>query len=258
MSGNGNPVLWHIPVSHYSEKARWALAYKDVEHDRHVAPAGTHPAVALALTRGQCNTFPVLRLEGRNIGDSTAIIAALEELKPDPPLYPADPDERRRALELEEWFDEHLGPQLRLYAWHEFVMNQAHLESISLKMAPALRRFPTVAAQATRAFVSLRFKVSSREAAEQAKGDVLKALDRLESELGDSEYLAGDSFSVADLTAAALFYPLALPPEGPQQISDPPDRYEQFRAPLKERPGFRWIEEMYRRHRRPAAVATSS
>jgi hypothetical protein len=26
--------LWHIPISHYNEKARWALAYKGVEHER--------------------------------------------------------------------------------------------------------------------------------------------------------------------------------------------------------------------------------
>ena len=41
------------------------------------------------------------------------------------------------------------------------------------------------------------------------------ALDRLESELGVSEYLVGEEFTVADLTAASLFYPLVLPPEGP-------------------------------------------
>ena len=28
------PVLWHIGISHYSEKARWALDYKRVEHER--------------------------------------------------------------------------------------------------------------------------------------------------------------------------------------------------------------------------------
>jgi glutathione S-transferase len=258
VSGNGRPVLWHIPVSHFSEKVRWALAYKAIEHKRHVAPGGTHPAVARALTRGQCSTFPVLRIDGRNVGDSTAIIAALEELQPDPPLYPADPDERRRALELEEWFDEHLGPQVRLLGWHELVMDPERLESIALNMTPGLRRFPSVAAWATRSFVNMRFKVSSPEAAERAKADVLTALDRLEAELRDSDYLVGDRFSVADLTAAALFYPLALPPEAPRHIADPPERYERFRAPLKERRGFRWIEEMYRRHRRPAVTAMSS
>ena len=67
----------------------------------------------------QHKTFPVLQLDGRNIGDSTAIIAALETRWPDAPLYPEDPAERRRALELEDHFDEQLGPQIRLLGWHE-------------------------------------------------------------------------------------------------------------------------------------------
>ena len=34
------PVLWHLEVSHYNEKARWALDYKRVRHVRRaVTPA---------------------------------------------------------------------------------------------------------------------------------------------------------------------------------------------------------------------------
>ncbi len=36
----------------------------------------------------------------------------------DPPLYPTDPVERRRALALEDWFDENLGPAVRRYVFH--------------------------------------------------------------------------------------------------------------------------------------------
>jgi glutathione S-transferase len=46
----------------------------------------------------------------RPIGDSTRIIEVLERRYPDPALYPSDPDERRRALEIEEFWDEELGP----------------------------------------------------------------------------------------------------------------------------------------------------
>src|ERR671935_2957668 len=102
------PVLWHLEISHYNEKARWALDYKGVEHERRALPGGVHMPVALWLTRGRGRTFPVLQLDGETIGDSTAIIAALEERFPDPPLYPADPAERERALNLEESFDEEL------------------------------------------------------------------------------------------------------------------------------------------------------
>jgi glutathione S-transferase len=92
MSTGSSPTLWHIAVSHYSEKARWALDYKEVAHTRRaVAVPGLHIPASIWMTRGTSQTYPVLEMEGRRIGDSTEIIAALEERFPEPPLYPADP-----------------------------------------------------------------------------------------------------------------------------------------------------------------------
>jgi len=62
-----------------------------------------------------------MTLEGRSVGDSTRIIAALEERWPDSPLYPEDEDQRQRALELEEYFDEELGPHIRRAVYHELL-----------------------------------------------------------------------------------------------------------------------------------------
>ena len=39
-------------------------------------------------------------IDGKAVADSTRIIEKLEALRPDPPLYPADPADRERALEL--------------------------------------------------------------------------------------------------------------------------------------------------------------
>jgi glutathione S-transferase len=247
------PTLWHIPISHYSEKVRWALDFKGVEHDRRAPMVGYHIAVALALTRGRHYTFPILKLDGPPVGDSTAIIAALEARHPEPPLYPADPDERRRALELEDFFDERLGPAIRRFAFHELRGDRRRFDHVAAEEAPApLARFGPLAGGYARAYTSLRFRVGSDRGAERAGRQVVAALDRLESELGDGDYLAGGRFTVADLTAAALFYPLVLPPEGPRRF-DLPETFARFRQPLVERRGFRWVEEMFRRHRRRGA-----
>ena len=40
------PILWHLKVSNYNEKARWALDYKGVPHVRRAVDAGPPPAVA--------------------------------------------------------------------------------------------------------------------------------------------------------------------------------------------------------------------
>src|SRR5207247_7582325 len=92
------PVLWHLKMSHYNEKARWALDYKGIPHVRSALVPGRHRDKAQKLSGGE--TFPVLELDGEAIGDSTRIIEALERRHPEPPLYPSDPDARTRALAL--------------------------------------------------------------------------------------------------------------------------------------------------------------
>lgn len=248
------PTLWQIDVSHYSEKARWALAWKGVEHRRRSPVPGAHMVVALWLTRGAHYTFPVLSLDGRRIGDSTAIVAALEQRHPDPPLYPADVEQRRRALELEEFFDEELGPYVRQLAWYEFGNDRERFAALMEETAPApLARYSRSAAAYARLYTTLRFRAGDAAKAERSRAKVLAALDRLESELGDDEYLVGDGFSVGDLTAASLFYPLALPAEGPLKPDSPSARgLEAFRQPLEQRRGIEWVREMFRRHRKPA------
>jgi glutathione S-transferase len=214
--------------------------------------------VALWLTRGRNKTFPVLELDGEGIGDSTAIIAALERRFPDPPLYPEDPQARRRALGLEEFFDEELGAHLRLLAFHEATKDPAVVERFTVDLLPdRLAAIGPVRAGGTRffsAFTGLRYGVKSDQRAELAKTKVLAALDRLEDELGDDEYLVGDGFTVADLTAASLFYPLVLPPEGPS-LPPPPAAIERFREPLKDRPGYKWVERMFEKHREPVGAS---
>lgn len=249
-----DPTLWHIQVSHYSEKVRWALAWKGVEHTRRSPMPGTHIPIALWLTRGAHYTFPVMSIDGRVVGDSTAIIAELEQRYPEPPLYPADIAQRRRALELEEYFDEELGPQIRQLVWYEFGQDPEHFAQLVKQMAPGpLAKFDGSSLAYARTFTRLRFRAASAAEADRNRDKVLAALDRLERELGDDEYLVGESFSVADLTAASLFYPLARPPEGPLPPDQPgPAGFERFREPLEERRGVRWIREMFRRHRKPA------
>lgn len=249
------PVLWHIEISHFSEKARWALQIKSVEHERRAPPPGLHIPLALWLTRGRSGTLPILQIDGETFADSTAIIAALEERFPDPPLYPADPLERERALALEDFFDRSLGPAIRRLVWHELRRDPGRLAAIAAEAAPALSGSTAIPyARLLSVGTGLRYGAGSERAARAAKRRVLAVLDRLEAELGDREYLAGGRFSVADLTAAALLYPLVLPDQAPKlAVQEMPEHYERLRASLASRRGYRWVEEIYATHQKDAA-----
>lgn len=133
-----SPVLFHIAVSHYSEKVRWALDHKQLGHVRRTPLPGLHIPVAFWLSRAQAFTLPILELDGRRIADSTAIIGALEQRVSEPALYPHEPRELRRALALEDWFDEQLGPYVRRLAFYELRRDRALLGEMSARVVPSL------------------------------------------------------------------------------------------------------------------------
>ncbi|MGN6276819.1 MAG: glutathione S-transferase family protein [Solirubrobacterales bacterium] len=240
-------------MSHYSEKVRWALEHKGVDHIRRTPLPGTHIPIALAMTRGEQMTFPVMTIDGRTIGDSTAIIAALEARYPEPPLYPIDAEQRARALELEDYFDEQLGPYTRFLVFHELINEPELFADVAAEAVPGPlgKVKPAVGAYA-RVYTSLRWGANSSADAERARSAIVAAMDRLDAELerGDGEFLVGERLSVADITAASLFYPLVAPPEGPVPPDLPrPAAFDRFRETLQDRPGFRWVADTFRRHR---------
>jgi glutathione S-transferase len=249
-------VLYHIEVSHFNEKARWALDYKGVPHRRKAPMPIAHLAWALAMTRGQGKTFPILRLNGDTIHDSTKIIERLERDYPEPPLYPSDPDDRRRALELEEFFDEELGPHIRRAAFAEVTRDPEVFAWVAAPRAgkllhTGLKGSMAVAGPVTR----MRYGINS-ETAVEGRRKTIAALERLESEVGPSGYLVGDGFTVADLTAAALLFPMVRPPEAAGAIPpvEFPASFREFVAQHEGRPAFDWVREMYRRHRGSSAA----
>src|SRR2546423_2363863 len=201
------PVLHHLEASHYNEKVRWALDYKGIPHVRKAAIPGRHGKVARELTGGTTATFPVLVENGYAIGDSSRIIAHLEDRYPSPPLYPKDLEERRRALDLEDFFDEELGPYTRLLLIHHALPDTGLFlrtfvpDSHGPRLALARAQFPLMRPRIRRSFGI------DDNAVSHALHKVHVAGERFREELQPNGYLVGDAFSVADLTLASLVAP---------------------------------------------------
>lgn len=249
------PLLWHIPLSHFNEKVRWALDYKGIAHRRQVL--GPDYLIRAWRATGQ-GKLPILWLDGKAIADSTRIIAALEERFPEKPLYPHDTAARQRALALEDDFDETLGPAARAVVVTPLfrsdpdialrVLTTGMPEQAYKTLRPLVRIFP--------AFYRLRHKISEADL-EKDRATVVAALDRIEQTRQGRAYLVGETFSVADLTAAALMNPLLQPPEiqYPLQVELPP-YIQEYRAVLLKHPAAQWAAGIYRQHRgRSAEIA---
>lgn len=102
-------VLYWQAISHPSRAARKMLDLKGAEYAVvKVLPLNQRAHLRLAGFRG--GTVPALKLDGRKIQGSRQISRALDERWPDPPLFPADPELRRRVEEAERWGDEEFQP----------------------------------------------------------------------------------------------------------------------------------------------------
>jgi glutathione S-transferase len=252
------PVLWHLEISHYNEKVRWALDYKGVAHVRRAVTPALQGFTARRLRAG--STVPVLQLNGRAIGDSTKIIEEIERRWPEPPLYPADPEERSRALDLEDYFDERCGHDLRRVLFND---NLAEPEKFLAMVYgiddPRLGLLKTISPLFCQV-VKRRFRIRP-ETVEESREKVRAAFDKVEAEVGPSGCLVGESFTVADLTAASILALIVMPPQFPYIKLHPDERTAQsrrFRESLKDRPGFKWVEDVYARHRGTSAEVAAA
>src|SRR5712691_5177868 len=115
---NGPPcVLITIPISHYCEKARWALDRAGVSYRERAHLQLIH---WLAVRRaGGGTTVPVLVCGDRVLADSADIVDEADtRAPPERRLYPADPNAAAEVRALERGFDADLGPHGRAWMYN--------------------------------------------------------------------------------------------------------------------------------------------
>ena len=84
------------------------------------------------------------------------------------------------------------------------------------------------------------------------------SLDRIEAELQPSGYLVGTSFTVADLGAAAMLFPMLRPPEAQCELLDPgPEEVEELRSSVEDRDAFQWALGIWHKHRGESAEVSA-
>jgi glutathione S-transferase len=109
--------LYGASLSYPSQAARSMLEHKGIEHDWVKLRPGLHP-IQLRLAGFRGGTIPALKLDGQRVVGSRRISSLIDEVKPEPPLFPVDPARRRAVEEAEEWGDTVLQPiPRRLLRW---------------------------------------------------------------------------------------------------------------------------------------------
>jgi glutathione S-transferase len=119
-------ALYVILGSHACRTGMLLLEHKGIRYRRVELPTGLHPlllpllgfaassssrrvadrplpAIAVADRLG---TVPALAVDGERVMTNRAIARYLDDVRPEPPLFPADADRRRAVEEAESWGDE--------------------------------------------------------------------------------------------------------------------------------------------------------
>ncbi len=213
-----------IPISHYCEKARWALERAGIAYreERHVQ--GVHRLYSRLA--GGSGTVPVLVTSERALGESEQILEWVDEqLPPERRLFEAAPPTSDGSSsepaavragsghELARRFDERLGPcARRLIYVRMFEQQQVMLRFNNQGVPPweslALRAGLPLAKR----YIARELQITPGvEAADEAA--VWEEFDAVAAMLADGRpYLLGERFSAADLTFAALSAAVVLPP----------------------------------------------
>jgi glutathione S-transferase len=204
-------VLITIPLSHYCEKARWAL-------DRVALPYQEQPHVPLlhrlATQRNEGGSVPLLVHGSRRFLDSAAILDYADQVRGGGRLYPREAGLRREVLALEQQFDTQLGPHMRRWAYAYLLPQPKLLRSLWSRGVPRLEAslLPLIT-PLTRRLVRSAYKITP-ESAERSLERVRDIFAQVDQRLSDGrQYLTGERFTAADLTFAALAAPALFPIE---------------------------------------------
>jgi glutathione S-transferase len=193
-----------IPLSHYCEKARWAL-------DRAALPYKEEPHAPL-FSRIAGGSVPVLVHGVDRFTDSTDILVHADEFRGGDFLYPSNASLRKEVDALEEKFDTELGPHTRRWAYAQILPDTKQLRSLWSRGVPRLEGFAIrLVAPLTRPLVRKAYKITT-EGAQRSLDRVRSLFEDVRTRLEDGRrFLTGDRFTAADLTFAALAAPMLLP-----------------------------------------------
>lgn len=104
-------ILYAVPVSGYSAKARIVLEAKQAPYEERLPPQGYRSAAYRAIV--PMGTVPAIIVGDFVLSESEAIAEYLEETFPAPALLPGNAQTRARIRFLARYHDLHLEPQVR-------------------------------------------------------------------------------------------------------------------------------------------------
>jgi glutathione S-transferase len=245
------PVLYVFAISHYCEKARWALDYLGIPYSlRFVAP-GEHGKIARKLG-APGSSVPYLHV-GKQVVQGSDNIIDWAEKQPNDEDRRLTPDANTEPYrQIEKRIDDIAGVHVRRYYYSEALVE--HPETvwpIFTRELPVMKKILIGLARSKIRGIMIKRMDLGPEQGLESRAIIERELDWIDGLLADGrKYLAGDAFSRADIAVASLLAPLALPAEHPtySKMTHPPRLAGDVSA-WANRPSLTWVRAIYCRHR---------
>jgi glutathione S-transferase len=242
-----------IPISHYCEKARWALerAGMPYREERHVQ--GVHQLVARRVSGGM--TVPVLVTPDGVIGESAEILAWVDQrTPPEHRLLPSESGAREEVERLCRRLDEVLGPRGRRLMYVHMLADPKLALCFNNAGVPGWEdRFIRYGWPVAKRYVKRVLEIRPGIEIEDEMA-VFGELDYVAELLRDGRpYLCGGRFGAADLTFASLSASVIVPPAYGVPLPQPDVLSPGMSALVqraREHPAGRYALTLFAEHRR--------
>ena len=244
------PTLYIFTISHYCEKARWALDYLAIAHNVVHLGAGLHIQISQELGL-KTSSLPILKTDKQVIQGASEIIDWAEKnTATDKTLTPANCEQHCRKLEQK--IDDILGIHTRRFFYSEALIE--HPDSVKTIFYNHLSAEQKKAMTCIWGFVAelmiKKMDLGERQG-DESKAIVATELEHLEGLLADGRsYLACDQLTRADIAAASFCSFMVNPTQHPEFDLVPlPPRLSEFQQQWLNRPVMIWIKALYQQHR---------
>jgi glutathione S-transferase len=192
--------LFVIPASHPAIAAQLMLERKGIDYKRtDLLPVISKGALRAVGFPGQ--TVPALKIDGAKVQGSRQIARELDRLRPEPPLFPSDPEQRAAVEEAERFGDEELQHPIRQILWWGLKHDKAPLRSYSEGAKIGLPINLAMKTAAPIVALAARFNEASDENARTGLAKLPALLDKVD-ELIAAGVLNGEQPNAADFQIA--------------------------------------------------------
>ena len=225
--------LYSIPGSHPAAAARAMLEHKGIPYRRVDLP----PVVSRGLMRllgFPGNRVPALKIDGRKVQGSRNVSRELDVLRADPPLFPADPEQRAAVEEAERWGDEVFQQMPRTISWWALKRHKSDQASFLVDAGPMARLgMPTRVAVATSGPIlrlAIRLNDSTDDTVRSTLASIGPALDEVDRLIAEG-VIGGEQPNAADFQIGASVALLRT--------------FEDVRDAIDDRPGAELARRLY-------------